>query len=246
MGGLRVALSVGVPGPWGEGAKNILHVKGLAYVPVAQYPTMPNPELEAWTGVSNAPVAVGDDGKARSGWAEILMLAEDLAPEPRLIPEAPEERAAMFGLAHEICAPDGLGWCRRLMLVDALRRPEAGEMGSRAGAYLGDRYGYGAVAAARAPRRVAEVLGLLSRTLAAQHRRGQRFLVGSALSAVDLYWAAFAVLLRPLPSDLCPMPEYLHAWYADVGPVVAPAMDDALFEHRDRIYRDYLELPMRF
>ena len=34
--GLRLVLTRGVPGPWGEAAKAILHVKNIPYVRVAQ------------------------------------------------------------------------------------------------------------------------------------------------------------------------------------------------------------------
>ena len=37
--------------------------------------------------------------------------------------------------------------------------------------------------------------------------------MGDALSALDVYWAAFAAIVRPLPADLCPMPEFLRAQY---------------------------------
>src|SRR5437868_1271116 len=84
--GLRLVLTAGVPGPWGEAAKYILHVKGIAYAPVAQMAGMPNEDLVEWTGCANAPVAVYNDEAPKSGWAEILFLAERLASEPRLIP----------------------------------------------------------------------------------------------------------------------------------------------------------------
>ena len=244
--GLRLVLSIGVPGPWGEAAKNIFHVKGLEYSPVAQYPGMPNEELVAWTGHANAPIAIHGDEAPRSGWAEILFLAERLAPQPQLIPDDAAERALMFGLSHEICGENGFGWARRLMLIDALQRPEAGEVGRRAGEVLGARYGCSKDAAAAAPARVASLLALLAGQLEKQKAAGSEFLVGNALSAADLYWASFAVLLEPLPCELCPMPDYLRGWYTNVGPVVAAALDLMLLAHRDRIYRGHLELPMSF
>ena len=42
------------------------------------------------------------------------------------------------------------------------------------------------------------------------------------------------------------MPDYLRGWYTNVGPVVGAALDPMLLAHRDRIYRDYLLLPMNF
>ena len=63
----------------------------MAAEPVAQQPMVTNDALLAWTGHENAPIAVYENEKARAGWAEILFLAERLAPEPRLIPTAPED-----------------------------------------------------------------------------------------------------------------------------------------------------------
>ncbi len=244
--GLRLVLSIGVPGPWGEAAKSIFHAKGLAYAPVAQYPGMPNEELVAWTGCANAPVAVHDNEEPRSGWADILFLAERLAPEPGLIPQDAAQRALMFGLCHEICGEHGLGWSRRLMMIDALLSPEVGDAGRHAGEVLGARYGYSRAAAAAAPSRAAAVLALLSNRLKQQREAGHEFLVGAALTAADIYWAAFAVLIAPLAVDLCPMPDYLRGWYTNVGTVVGAALDPLLLAHRDRIYRNYLQLPMSF
>jgi len=115
--GLRLVLTAGVPGPWGESAKYIFHVKKLSYLPVRQTPGESEAALREWTAQTSAPVAVYEDERPRSSWAEILYLAERLAPEPALIPADPEERIEMFGLCHEICGDQGFGWQRRLMLL---------------------------------------------------------------------------------------------------------------------------------
>jgi glutathione S-transferase len=246
QGGMRLVLSIGVPGPWGEAAKSIFHVKGIGYAAVAQYPGMANDDLVAWTGCANAPIAVYDDESPRSGWAEILLLAERLAPEPRLIPDREEERAMMFGVCHEICGEGGLGWSRRLMLIDQLAAAPADSGPRLIGETLGRRYGYSRTAAAAAPERVAKILVLLSTLLERQRDRGNEFLLGPSLSAADLYWAAFAVMFDPLPPDLCPMSDAVRGWYANTGPVIAAALDPELVALRDRIYRNYLPLPMSF
>jgi hypothetical protein len=111
--GLRLVLVRGVPSPWGEAAKAILQVKKLPFVRVAQQPGGTNPELLDWTGQTSAPVAAFEDERTRTGWAEILLLAERLAPEPRLVPASPTERALLFGLANELAGELGFGWCRR-------------------------------------------------------------------------------------------------------------------------------------
>jgi glutathione S-transferase len=247
LSGLRLVLSVGVPGPWGEAAKGILDLKGIPYLPVAQYPGAPNDALEKWTGHGNAPVAVYADERPRAGWAEILFLAERLAPEPRLVPADPRARALMFGLCHEICGEMGLGWCRRLMILDGvLAATPTGDPRRRGSERLAARYGHSAAAAEAAPGRVAEILGLLAAQLRSQQAAGSRYLLGEALSALDVYWATFAALISPLPAELCPMPALVRTWYGGTGPLVDAAVDPALLAHRDFVYERHLKLPLDF
>lgn len=246
LGGLRLVLSIGVPGPWGEAAKSIFHVKNIAFVPVAQVPGMPNEDLVEWTGHANAPVAVYEDEEPRAAWQDILELAERLQPEPKLVPDDPGQREAVLDLSRAICGENGLGWSRRLMMVDALLAPDAPPGSARTGQVLAERYGYTKEAAALAPQRAADVLARLSSVLKKQKGAGRDYLVGHTLTAADLYWAAFAVMLKPLPVELCPLPTFLRSWYENVGPVVGAAIDPALLAHRDRIYLDHLPLPMSF
>jgi glutathione S-transferase len=235
--GLRLVLSAGVPGPWGEAAKGIFGLKGIPYVAVRQVPGAPNPELLAWTGRDNAPVAVYEDEPPRSGWAEILYLAERLAPEPRLVPEDPEARAWMFGLAHALCGEEGFGWCRRLMLIDAARRGGAVAVADT----LARKYGWSPEAAKAAPARCAEILRLFSERI-----RGRHTLVGDRLTALDVYWAAFAALVEPLPEAQCPLGPGLRALYTVADSVVREACSAELLAHRDRVYREHLRLPLDF
>ena len=116
-GGLRLVLTAGVPGPWGESAKGIFRVKKIPYLAVRQNAGQHDEELLGWTRQTSAPVAMYEDERPRSGWAEILFLAERLQPVPALLPRDPAERALALGLAHEICGEHGLGWTRRLMLL---------------------------------------------------------------------------------------------------------------------------------
>ena len=81
LSGLRLVLTTGVPGPWGEAAKAIFAVKKLDYVPVRQTAAEDNADLVAWTGFRNAPQAIYEGEPARIGWEEILALAERLADE---------------------------------------------------------------------------------------------------------------------------------------------------------------------
>lgn len=242
--GLRLVLTAGVPGPWGEAAKGLFHVKKIPAARVRQQGGGANDALFAWTGQRNAPVAVWEDEAPVTGSAELIHLAERLAPEPALVPEHPAERALMFGLVHELAGENGLGWCRRLMMFqrllgDAEEPPEAlRPVLSR----MLRQYRYGRAAAAAAGARAAGILSLLSEQLAAQHAAGSRFLVGEALSAADVYWAAFAALFDPFPDELCPMPEPMRRQYAAHG--LGEALDPALLAHRDFVYRGTLELPI--
>jgi glutathione S-transferase len=243
--GLRLVTVRGVPSPWSEAAKAILRVKKLAFAKVGQQPGGANPELLEWTGQTSAPVAAWNDERPRSGWAEILLLAERLAPEPRLVPPEPAERARLFGLAHELAGELGFGWCRRADGIhQAVRSLPEGPAREGAVAF-GAKYGYRPEEAALYRRRVREVLGLFTGILQEQRARGSRFLLGDALSALDLYSAAFAALLEPLPKELCPMDDGMHAFYTLRDPEQRAPGDRMLLEHRDLVYREYLELPVR-
>jgi glutathione S-transferase len=245
--GLRLVLTRGVPGPWGELAKAILHVKRLPYAAVAQEGGSDDPALVRWTGAANAPTAVWNDEPARCDRAGILFLAERLAPEPALLPRGARERALCLGLADAIAGESGFGWCRRLMMIDLMMRaptlpPPLREVRDR----LASRYGWSDAAAAAAPGRCAEVLRLLARRLHAQREAGSPYLVADALSVADLTWATFAALVRPLPEALCPMPAQTRAMYELKHPAVEAALDPALLAHRDFVYEKHLVLPLDF
>ncbi|MBY0401467.1 hypothetical protein K2X89_14310 [Myxococcota bacterium] len=246
--GLRLVLTAGVPGPWGEAAKSIFHLKGLDYLPVRQTAGETNPALIAWTGHANAPQAVLDDEPARTGWAEILLLAERLAPSPSLIPEDPRQRALLFGIGFEICGEDGLGWHRRLQIMHGMLGQPGAEQHPQleTARVLGKRYGYSREAAARSSLRVRQIIRLVADQLASQAKRGSEYLVGDRISAADVYWSTFAAMLQPMPDELCPMPAPMRASYAMLPPEITAELDPSIFAHRDRIYRKHLKLPVEF
>jgi len=242
--GLRLALVVGVPSPWGEAAKAIFHVKKLPFVRVRQQPGGANEALRAWTGQTSAPVAAWNDEPPRTGWAEILLLAERLAPSPRLVPEGAAERARLFGLAHELCGELGLGWCRRNAGVhEAVEKAPAGPLRDAAVGF-GRKYGYRPEEASLYRRRVRDVLALFTELARSQRARGERFLLGDELGALDLYLATFMALVEPLPPGDCPMDAGMRAFYTLRDPAQRVPGDELLLEHRDRIYREHLELPV--
>jgi glutathione S-transferase len=241
--GLRLVVIGGVPSPWGEAAKGLVHVAGVPCVAVRAQPG--DAEVAAWTGQASFPVALYADESPRGGWAESLLLIQRLAPAAGLIPSDCERRAELFGLAHEICGEMGLGWCRRLAGVAA-----SFESGGRIGfpepiaRYLADRYGYRPGIEVEARARVATLLEMLARRLHARRRAGSPYYLGDALSALDVYSATFMALFRPLPPEQCAMPEALRAAYETPDPATDSALDPILLEHRDLVYARHLELPV--
>lgn len=260
MSGLRLVLgNYAIPGPWREACKGIFHVKGIPYAPVVtgnagtSDATMgmhgTQSELRAWTGQSSQPVAVWNDERPRASWVDQLNLAERLAPEPRLIPLEIGERMRMFGLINEIAGEYGLGWQKRVLTVHGqLRQLADGADARRFFEFMGGKYGYTPEIAAAAPARIASILNTLDAQLAAQRAAGRRYLVGNALSAVDIHWAVHCAFLNPLPPALCPMASaFRHPdIYGNADPQIAAALSPALLAHRDFIYEQHLELPIVF
>lgn len=243
--GLRLVLSPGRPGGWTESAKNLCHVKGLTFVAAAQEVNSDNLPLKDWTLQTAAPVVAFNDETPKTSWIEQLFLFERLAPEPRLVPTASADRAILFGLAAELCAEDGFGWCRRLMILhDVYNDPNATEGELSFTERMAGKYGYTEAKAKAAPARCADILSALSRQLASQQAKGKRYLVGDALSALDIYWASFCALVQPLPHEQCAMNDWFRTNYTLTDPVARAGASDALIAHRDAIYRDHLKLPV--
>ena len=234
--GLRMVVVGNVPSPWGEAAKGILHIKGIDWTAVRL--AHDDEAQRQWAGQRSGPIAIYDKEPPRAGWAEILLLAERLAPSPALVPADAAERATMFGLAHEICGQEGLSWARRLQLI------HVGAFGERGGQYLGRKYGYSPAAGAAAGTRVAALLRMLATRLAAQRLAGSPYYLGKAPTAVDVYSATCMALFRPLPAEHCPMDEALRAAFSSPEPTIDAALDPSLLEHRDMMYARHLELPL--
>ena len=239
--GLRVVMVGIVPSPWGEAAKGILFHKKIPYV-AARLGTE-GPAVKDWTGHDSAPVAVYENEAPRTGWVEILLLAERLAPTPALIPANPEDRALLFGLSHEICGEDGLGWARRLhgIHVEPHRRcrfpPTDREVPRRQVRLSRRQRRGGRPARRRATRHVRPPPGAAAPAgKPLSDRRGVHR--GRHLPR-DVHGP-----VRPAPersvSDSRPLP---HAFSA-MDDATRAALDPALIEHRDEIYEKHLELPL--
>jgi glutathione S-transferase len=239
--GLRMVVVGNVPSPWGEAAKGILHIKGIEWAAVRLvYDSEP---LRQWAGERSGPVAIYDDEPPRAGWAEILQLAERLAPQPSLLPADSAERALVLGISQEICGEAGLGWSRRLELIHAGLQ-HAGGFPERVARYLGNKYGYTPETGRAATSRVTELLGRLATRLQAQYAKGSRYYVGNSLTAVDVYSAACMALFAPLPEAQCAMTASIRTAFETCDPQTRAALDPLLLEHRDMMYAQHLELPL--
>lgn len=236
--GLRLILARGVPGPWSIAARAIYDMKRLSYVAVPHDAGLPNDQVRDWTGHVSAPIAMLDDERPRAGWAEILLLAEALQPDPPLIPHDPEDRMTMFGLSHELCGEDGLGWTIRCLMFAAQRAsgnvPYPSLLDKYSSPHIIDHH----------RRRLNDILGMLARRLDAQADKGSPYLVGNQLSAADIYWTAFSNLLHPMTDAECSMPDFYRNLYRLAEPYLDTALPPVLITHRDHVLDRYLDTPL--
>jgi len=240
MPGLRIAFTKGLNGPWGVGARALFDIKGIDYVAVPQIAGDPNSALKEWTGQSSAPVAMLNDDRPRALWSEMIVLAEQLQPEPRLIPTDEDQRIEMFGLCHEICGDDGLGWNMRLLLFAEQRKEQFTTYST-----LHSKYD-SPVEEQHARGRLNSILDALARRLEAQARAGSRYFVGDRLSPVDLYWAGFSNLVVTIDEEVCHNSDFYRGLAASLTPYLDKPVAKILLDHRDFVVREHFPLPIAF
>lgn len=243
--GIRVVIATNVPSPWSQAAMGLLDMKGLDYVAVRF--RRDDERIKLWTGAWNVPVVLVDDEPPRTGWSEIVAVAERLGGRVSLIPADDEPRVRMFGLSNELLGEGGLAWCVRLLLTHA-----SFETDGRAGwpkpvaDYLAPRYGYSPdrVAASRA--RAIAVLNLLDRTLAEARAGGHEYLLGPAPTALDVHAAVTLAVVAPLPDAECPIPPPVRRALETLDPAVRQAVSPGLLRHRALMFERHLVRPVRF
>lgn len=239
--GLRMVVVGNVPSPWGEAAKGIFHIKRIPFVAVRL--VYDNDAFKTWAGQLNGPVAVYDDEAPRAGWAEILMLAERLAPSPALLPLEPNARGRALSIADKICSPGGLAWMRRLQGVHG-GLLNTGGFPERIARYLGKKYGYDPALAPGYGARVRQLLGELAAALREQQAAGKPYYLGDTLTAADVYSATCMGILKPLPEAQCRIDPAIRAALEYLDDETMAALDPVLLEHRDMMYARHLELPL--
>ena len=238
--GIRMSVVSGIPSPWSEAAKGILHMKRIDWKAVRHRPG--DRDLQDWTGCDNAPVLAYGTESFISGWADILLFAERLAPEPGLLPRDPETRALTFGLSHELMGQDGLCWLRRLQLVHGGKRLQ-GKPRDHAD-YIGNKYGYRAEDIPRGRDRIIALLAMFSDILMRQKSRGSQYFMGDTPTAPDIYSAVSMALFAPLPENRCNMDPAIRTAFSMIDDATRENLSRALLDHRDMMYERHLALPL--
>lgn len=237
--GLRLVLTGGVPGPWGEAAKALFHHHQVKYLPVLQVGGADNQELLDWTRHRNAPIAIYGDEPPRVKWLEILELAERLGNGPSLLPADREERIYALGLVNEIAGEHGFAWLCRQLIFDTMYE----RMGAAAAeSPMFKQYRYDPALTKQAKE---EALAFLAYLAERMHGKGRRYLAGDQLSVADIYWAYVSNMLLPLAPEYLPMTPDRRATYEIPGHHLT-GYDPIVIEHRDNIFRQHLQLPLDF
>lgn len=240
--GTRITFIPGLPALYSEALKNICFVKGIPVIR-ALHPMMGIDEttqkdrqatLYELTSQTSLPTMFHNQERPRNVWTEQLSLTEQLgAPgSPSLIPRDYEERADMFGLCAVILAEDGFIWNMRIQGDSPLAR----------------KYGYSEEASAAATEKMAEVIALIVRRLAAQEKRGSRYLVGESLSAVDVYWATMSMSFVVPGPEIMPITRQNKGMLKHFGnnsqiPEIAEVMTPDIAAHQEFILTSFCEIP---
>ncbi len=239
--GLRVIYAEGLPSPWSQAALGLFDMKGLDYrlVPFRKFAA----GVRERTGSHNAPVVLCDGEPPRTGWADILALAQRLGGRVSLVPDDDEQAVRMYGLAHALLSEGGLGWNVRLLLTHA-SLTTGGRLGWPApvAAFLAPKYGYAPDRADGARARAIAVLGLLARTL---ESHGGTYMLGHRPTALDVYTAVTLGVIAPLPPEQCDMLAPVRHAFETLDSAVRAAVPATLLRHRDMMYARHLRLPVQ-
>lgn len=240
--GMRLIVVRGIPSPWSEAAKAIFHVKSIPFSAVYYDPF--NKDMAAWIGSPNAPVAVYNNEDPVSDWKDILALAERLEPSPTLLPAQQEDHDSVIEISTKICSAEGLAWFRRLEGAHKGLNGQPGGFPDMVAKYLAKKYGYQTESGPEYASRTIDILNTLSQHLKQQQSKGSRYFVGDSLSAADLYSSTAMACFKPFPQEQCAMLEFIRPVFETLDPDMEAALDPILIEHRDRIYKEYLTLPL--
>ncbi len=236
--GVRMVVAASVPSPWSEAAKGLFRIAGIPVLAVRH--TGDVKDINAWTGIDNAPVVFHGAEPPRASWAAIVGLAARLAPGA-IAPVDPGQRAELFGALELIAGDQGLGWSARLVMIH-VGLETAGKRGFSVAIaqYLARRYGYAGETAEQLRERVAVRLAWLRDRLA-----GRDYFGGAQPNALDVYTATFLTPVSPLTDEACPQfRPSLRPGFAAAAEELGPLVPVELAALRTRMLERHLGWPI--
>lgn len=244
--GLRISLIPLPGGPWVEAIKGICVVKQLEYTSVLH--NSENPKLYEDTAQTSFPVVWYNNNRPLSNWSEQLYFLEKLQPKPQLIPELTSDRIMMFGIANELFYEMGWHW-RILYAYFAKTLFLSGKGGGRWSnssdtelaeriSKLSKKYGGNDTTLKKSAAKIMKSCHLFDQQLAIQNKKGSKFLIGTELSAADIYMASFC------PFGIGKISEYFAPTAEKIDSLLHatdPNFDTKrLLNHRKYIWQEYL------
>ena len=240
--GTRVTFIPGIPALYSEALKNICYVKGVPLIR-ALHPMMGvdkatgqdrQAQLFELTSQTSLPTMFYNDERPRNVWTEQLALADSIgaADSPKLIPDSYEDRVTTYGLCAIVLGEDGFVWNMRILGDNP----------------LGRKYGFSDTASAAAPKKMAEIVDLISQRLLSQEKSGSRYLVGDSITAADIYWATMSMSMLVPPQEIMPLTKQnqgMLRYFARNAsiPEVAEVLSDRIEKHQRYILSTYCETP---
>ena len=240
--GTRVTFIPGMQALNTEALKNICFVKKVPLIR-ALHPLMGvdketgedrQARLYELTSQSSLPTMFHEDERPRNVWIEQLSLAENIGSSDslKLIPSNIQDRVDMFGLCAVILGEDGLVWNIRILSDNPLAR----------------KYGYSEEASAQAIDKIVEIISMIDRRLEAQEKLGSKYLVGTSLSAVDIYWSTMVMSTISTPPEIMPRTQQnqgMLMWFEANSkiPEIEKVLTKRIEEHQHYILKTYSETP---
>ena len=240
--GLRLVCTQGVPSPWGLAARACFKLRGVEFVLVRQLATQGNEALLEWTRHRNAPIAIYNDEPPRVRWYEIVQLAERLGRGASLIPRDINDRMKMVGFVSEMADPYGFAWNARLLSMKSIHQSGGDDALENP---IFSQYGYSREAAEKALTRVHEFLEVLAGLIKSQKAEGSSFLFGHELTAADVYWAYFSLMLDAMTEEKNPVPPHVKE-HNDILAAMIGDYDPILISFREKIFDKHLDVPIEY
>lgn len=231
-----------IPSPWSEAVKGLLELQGRDFSALRLDPR--NQELHVWAGSPSSPSLLLPGQSPLTQPQQIIEALDGADGCAALLPKESAAREGALETVQALVGPGGLAWSRRLLGIHAGLMGKGGFVEPIA-KYLSKKYGHDEAQVPAAQARIHEVLGSLAQRIKEQRKQDSPYLYGPQVSAADIYCAASMAVFAPLDESKCPMDPMIRSTFEERDPQTAQALDPILLEHRDFIYTQHLELPVR-